>query len=383
MVEKKLRTSGHLPRALIGLLTLELALLKTNMVSFRWPQDADSGIDLVSFVVSPDEAYPGTPLATSFVAGFQSKSTAQLFTKAIPKAKMKGLSPFVVKTMTEPKPQQESVGNHKAYWMTATMPVFIAAIDGNGLILVEDTGSFLQRHPKASKIEMKRPLEEVSADIRLRTIAHALAPWISAGLRRHLLGEGEDNSPDTTTVWALLANQLAFANAVTAYTWTEVNQYFALVNYLISDEGSRKELCASLVTQPNAGREPMGFYLLQHLIDMYLRYEEVMQTAPHIAPGETQLAMHQSVDVIHRVWREAEVCLGVNTPKLAGRLAQIHTSAEVRAALEDIEQGIGLKDVVLGLQATWRKAHPETCEGVPILEADDFQAVQNSAKTQS
>ena len=161
-------TSANLPRALIGLTTLELKLLQSGLISFRWPQDVDSGIDLVSFVVSTDPNSPNTPLATSFVAGFQSKSTARSFRSIVTSSLEK---------------QEVEVGKHRHYWKHASMPVFIAAIDGDGVVLVEDAGAYLHINPDATEIEVVRPLETVISDIRLRMFAHALAPGMSPGLR--------------------------------------------------------------------------------------------------------------------------------------------------------------------------------------------------------
>jgi hypothetical protein len=292
-------------------------------------------------------------LATSFVAGFQSKATADVFSSS---ATPRGPG--------EIEPQKVPVTNHRHYWKHATMPVFITAIDGNGMVLVEDAGAYLHLKPDATEIEVVRPLETVISDIRLRMFTHALAPWISPGLRQLRLGSlAPFRSISGSTVWDLLANQFAEPQISYPLSWTDITQYFHLLSYLIDDQESKNELRTSLATPIDRNFPPMGLFLLGHMIDMALLRAEFIDTALQIPSVDARSDVEGAAAIIRRVWAEAADCLSCDAATLVENLKEWQGekfegfSSDTGQVLLRVAQGEDVGDVVLDRSTCWGIVH--------------------------
>ena len=111
------QTSANVVSADSAIRILEDALSELEILAFPWPQEKDSGIDLIGFVTSLNHA--GARQATAFVAGVQCRGKTKEFGK-------KGYASV-------------RIGKHRDYWETATMPVFVASVSVQGRsVLIED-----------------------------------------------------------------------------------------------------------------------------------------------------------------------------------------------------------------------------------------------------
>ncbi|WP_345446536.1 hypothetical protein, partial [Arthrobacter gyeryongensis] len=145
------KTPANMNAAQEGEAALMKELRKMNIYTFKWPQDMDSGIDLVGFATLFDEKEPNaTGAATAFVAGFQSKGTDDHFT--------------VENRRSVP------IGLHRDYWSTAGLPVFVTKVSNDGAaLLVEDASSFLlENDTERQSIPTTVSIASAEADIRLR-----------------------------------------------------------------------------------------------------------------------------------------------------------------------------------------------------------------------
>lgn len=207
-------------------------LFDYGVFSFEWPQDLDSGIDVVAFATLMDEDPKNDGMATGFIAGFQSKGTAKA-SKGTPKSSVR-------------------TGKHARYWMSATFPVFVVEVDtARDQILIEDVGSIRDIYSLVARYNMELKsiptdvlLRDVIADVRLRMFAHALAPWISSKLRaRPLAHKDPARGLNTQSAWSLLDYTAGPDSSFPiAKSWDEIRQYFILLSYLLHDAVCRQQL---------------------------------------------------------------------------------------------------------------------------------------------
>ncbi|WP_160309097.1 DUF4365 domain-containing protein [Arthrobacter sp. YC-RL1] len=230
------KTPGNAFTAQKAVHYLKGQLLDFGIYSFEWPQDLDSGIDIVAFATLRDENPEKDGRATAFIAGFQSKGTKDAFGDNAKRS---------VKT-----------GKHISYWLSATLPVFVVAVDTtSGQTLVEDAGSFYHinslgmRHGLELKsIPTEISLEAASTDIRLRMFAHALAPWVSMKLRaRKIADRAPGHGLNVQSPWSLLDYISGpGASIPVPGSWNEIRQYFALIEYMLQDAVFFQQLAEDL-----------------------------------------------------------------------------------------------------------------------------------------
>jgi hypothetical protein len=170
------------------------------------------------------------------------------------------------------------------------------------------------------------------------------------------LGEPIQNG-DVSTTWALLANCFSNQNALQAHSWSEVTQYFTLVSYLIQDEQIRSELVDSLTTRGQLDHQPRGFYVLAHLIDLHMQYRDLVQTSHLETPSENRAEMKRAMQVICRVWLEAQRSLGVDAPTLAAEIEKTtNTHEELRVVLKEVRSGTPLFRAMSKYHGAWQHA---------------------------
>ena len=211
-------------------------LLDFGIYSFEWPQDLDSGIDVVAFATLRHGDPDKDDLATAFIAGFQSKGTKDSF--------------------GENSKRSVVAGNHADYWMNASLPVFLVAVDvTSGKTLVEDVGStrdihrlMLRHNIELNSIPTDISLEKAATDIRLRMFAHALAPWVSVRLRtRSLAHTDHERGLNVQSPWSLL-DYIAGPDSSFPIpgSWDEIRQYYSLLDYMLQDAEFGQQLTEDL-----------------------------------------------------------------------------------------------------------------------------------------
>lgn len=269
-----------------------------NIHPFEWPQHLDSGIDLVGFATLNRKSGDNRGDATAFVAGFQARGTDEYF--------------------TEEQKRSVQIAQHEDYWKTATLPVFVARISNDGAALfVEDAMSSLHgltlippSAERAKSIATTVTIQSAATDIRLRMFAHALAPWISQRLRaRPLAHEDKTLGLDRSSAWSLLDYTAGrYSSFPVPGAWTDLHQYFTLVDYLYDDWDFRNQLFQDLRNRVSKGDDNSGygwdddfdypgaetsvsrsdagaFRLLAGMVELLLRFESLL-------PSLTASPMH-------------------------------------------------------------------------------------------
>ncbi|MCO4253886.1 DUF4365 domain-containing protein [Pseudarthrobacter cellobiosi] len=308
-------TPGNMKSSAEALALLEKALRTMEVYHFPWPQDVDSGIDLVGFATLTREDGDKRGAATAFVAGFQSKGTDDYF--------------------TDNQARSVQIEQHEEYWKSATLPVFVARISNDGAaLLVEDALSSLHGlaliapyEDRIKSIPTTVTIQSAATDIRLRMFAHALAPWISQRLRaRTLAHEDEFRGLNRQSAWSLLDYTAGRYSALPVPgSWADVQQYFTLVDYMYADWTFRQQLFQDLKNRVSAGPddqeygwddqeygwddEPLlvgakrsanslrtgAFRLLGGMIELLLRFESRLSTlTAEPMPGQQSLKAYRA-----------------------------------------------------------------------------------------
>ena len=238
------QTSANVVSADSAIRILEDALSELEILAFPWPQEKDSGIDLIGFVTSLNHA--GARQATAFVAGVQCRGKTKEFGK-------KGYASV-------------RIGKHRDYWETATMPVFVASVSVQGRsVLIEDARPGMAERD-AKRIVTSARVQDAASDIRLRIVSSALAPWISDRLRARRLMEREDGL-DPTSTWSILAWAMTRQGAPAPRTRRHLEQYFDLLSWLMNQTSSVDAFRADIVRAK--GRDDMDVYsVLMHAFDL-------------------------------------------------------------------------------------------------------------------
>ncbi|WP_028266981.1 DUF4365 domain-containing protein [Arthrobacter sp. MA-N2] len=327
-----------------ALALLEGALRAMEVYHFPWPQELDSGIDLVGFARLTREDGDKRGAATAFVAGFQSKGTDKHF--------------------TDNQARSVQIAQHEEYWKNATLPVFVVRISNDGAAqLVEDALSSLHGlaliapyEDRIKSIPTTVTIQSAATDIRLRMFAHALAPWISQRLRsRTLAHEDEFRGLNRQSAWSLLDYTAGRHSAFPVPgSWADIQQYFTLVDYLYEDWTFRNQLFQDLKDRVSVGLGDQGygwddepdlvsakssaaslrtgaFRLLGGMIELLLRFESLLPTlTAEPIPGQQSLkALRARLSAYH----------------LADTTENIHAYKKAEEAHERPKEALARKDV--------------------------------------
>lgn len=340
--------TGNMKSAAEALALLEKALRTMGVFHFPWPQEVDSGIDLVGFATVTREDGDKRGAATAFVAGFQSKGTDDYF--------------------TEDQARSVQIKQHEEYWKSATLPVFVARISNDGAaLLVEDALSSLHGLALIAPYEDRKKsipttvtIQSAATDIRLRMFAHALAPWISQRLRARTLAHTDEfRGLNQQSAWSLLDYAAGRHSAFPRPgSWTEVQQYFTLVDYLYEDWTFRNQLFQDLKDRVSLGPGDLGigwdgepdhdsakwsaaslrtgaFRLLGGMIALLFRFESLIHTlTAEPMPGEESL---KAVKARLAAYQLADTTENLHAYKKA---EEAHSRPKEALARRDVEEAI-------------------------------------------
>ncbi|WP_156380306.1 hypothetical protein [Arthrobacter sp. Soil762] len=347
-------TPGNMKSAAEALALLEKALRTMEVYHFPWPQEVDSGIDLVGFATLTREAGDKRGAATAFVAGFQSKGTDDSF--------------------TDDQARSVQIKQHEEYWKNATLPVFVARISNDGAaLLVEDALSSLHGlaliapyQDRIKSIPTTVTIQSAATDIRLRMFAHALAPWISQRLRaRTLAHEDTLRGLNRQSAWSLLDYSAGrYSSFPVPGSWADVQQYFTLVDYMYEDWTFRQQLFEDLKNRVSAGPddqeygwddEPLlvgpkqsaaqartgAFRLLGGMIELLLRFESC-----HPTLTAEPMPSQQSLKAMEA--RRAAYGLDDSTENVHAynKAEEAHKKPKEALARKDVEDAIGVITLV-------------------------------------
>lgn len=287
---------GHAKTAKSALLILEEKLHESDILSFPWPQDVDSGIDMVSFASIPDG---DATLATAFVAGFQSKGTAATHGK-LPASRVE-------------------IGNHAAYWLSAPLPVFVVSTSlADRVSLVEDVLPGLRDAAQSEhrSIAVRAAVEEVSADIRMRMYSHALAPWMSHSLRnRSLAVIPQSSGLDQASPWSVLGWVMSTDSALQPKSWTECVQYFDLLRWVLRGSDDRRQLAVDAKHAPTGQETAHLFSVLLHCIETLADFNRNRRSMPH--EGAHLDDIPRAKEVVWGLWHATRQATGLDLVELA------------------------------------------------------------------
>lgn len=345
-------TPGNMKQATRGVELLKGALLDAGIYAFQWPQEFDSGIDLIGFATLTNTNEKSAGDATAFVAGFQSKGTDKVFEGH--------------------QKRSVEIDTHEAYWKSATLPVFVVNISNDGkAILIEDALSSLNGlalvpfYDKRSKsIPTTTTIGSAATDVRLRMFAHALAPWISLRLRaRTLAHEDEHLALDRQSAWSLLDHTSGpHSNIPTPGSWTDVQQYFTLVEYLYKDWTFRQQLFEDLKKRISVGideydwngdynfdaaepslnpRNTGAFRLLGGMIDLLVRLPSLHSTLTTAPTPNKQTK--KAADIHLNTYRQDATSTNFQTYTHA---REAHEDPKAAATRNDVDKAIRVIQII-------------------------------------
>lgn len=229
-MERKYPSTKHMRTAVVASLRVQAALAELGIICFEWPQSMDTGIDLVAFATyaGPSDEYLR---ATAFTAGVQVKGTKKAFSKKATSRRI-------------------YIQQHSDYWQMATMPVFVISVSNETQeMVVEDAWSLLatQQHlsqpQKLAAIPASISVDAAGEHIRMRMMAHALAPLLSPRLRSRTLAELSlhPGSKHLESVWKALATcSDRYSSFISPRSWNEAQQTFELTSHMLQDASMRQ-----------------------------------------------------------------------------------------------------------------------------------------------
>lgn len=366
-------TPANMKPAAEALSLLQNELRAMDVYHFEWPQHLDSGIDLVGFATLTRKSGDRRGDATAFVAGFQARGTDDYF--------------------TEDQARSVQIKQHEEYWKSATLPVFVVRISNDGAALfVEDALSSLHGlaliepyKDRTKSIPTTVTIQSAATDIRLRMFAQALAPWISQRLRvRPLAHEDEFRGLNRQSAWSLLDYTAGRYSAFPVPgAWTDIRQYFTLVDYLYDDWKFRSQLFEDLSSRLLVGLDDEGhawkyepdlvsvkqsasslrtgaFRLLGGMIDLLLRFQSLGPSlTAEPMPSEQSL---KAFKARYADYKDDETAENMHAYKQA---EEAHSRPKEALARHDVEDAISvITEVWDGAAAALRYSQSQLADAV-------------------